>query len=160
MSARPVLEADVLHRLDLRGLDVGLLGDDLADARTQVPTTARAQLRCLRDIVLDTPARQAIVDRLASAFRARVRGNRDLVGLGRRRRQQISAELSRLATRHRARRRTPHARAMPSGCLRMSLNMNGEQSHSCCVLIVCELGRTEPFNCIHEPKRKIKLRLY
>jgi hypothetical protein len=74
----------VLHHLDLRRLDVGLLGDDLADTRTQVAAAARTQLLSIRDIVLDALARQAIVDRLASALRARVRGNRDLVGLGRR----------------------------------------------------------------------------
>ena len=38
-----------------------------------------------------------------------------------RRRQQISAKLPRLAPRHRARRRAIHARAMPSGCVSVSL---------------------------------------
>ena len=75
----------MLHHLDLRRLDVGLLGDDLADTRTQVTAAARTQLFSIRDIVLDALARQAIVDRLASALRARVGRNCDLVGLGRRR---------------------------------------------------------------------------
>ena len=75
----------MLHHLDLRRLDVGLLGDDLADAGAQVAAAARAQLLALGDIVLDAFARQSIVEQLASALRARVRGNRDLVGLGRRR---------------------------------------------------------------------------
>jgi hypothetical protein len=51
----------VLHHLDLRRLDVGLLGDDLADTRTQVTAAARTQLFSIRDIVLDALARQAIV---------------------------------------------------------------------------------------------------
>jgi len=72
----------VLDHLDLGRLDVGLLGDDLADARTRMAAAARAQLLRLRDIVLDALARQAVVDRLAPAFDARVRGYGDLVGLG------------------------------------------------------------------------------
>jgi hypothetical protein len=47
-----------------------------------VTAAARTQLFSIRDIVLDALARQTIVDRLASALRARVGRNCDLVGLG------------------------------------------------------------------------------